>query len=426
MKQKQVIITSLGNTLEWFDFALFVFFAPIISQHFFPTHNPFISTLITLSVFAAGFICRPLGGILFGHAGDTHGRAKTLRISVLLITICTLLIGMLPSYSSIGIYAPIAFTLIRLIQGISIGGEYSGVMIYLAESAPSKQRGLITSFAAIGANLGFLLATIVLFTLNHVFSQEIVSDWAWRLPFIFIGIGGLFLVYYRFQLAETPTFSYLEKTDHIESHPFFTALRYAPKQLLIIFGLTGMGGTLYYVFFGYMPTYLQTHLGYESKFTLLLESTCLVIMLFLVPIAGWCGDRIGRKRMLITTAILMICLALPCFFLLKSTGYGAIILAFMLATFVSSFEQGNSLAAVVENCPANVRYSGIAFSYNLGNAIFGGTAPLMITLITQYRSLTASAYYLMAMASITLIAATGLVSKTRMNYFLDNDANVTN
>ena len=417
MKKKQVIITSLGNTLEWFDFALFVFFAPIISQHFFPTHNHFTSILITLSVFAAGFICRPLGGILFGHAGDTHGRAKTLRISVLLITICTLLIGILPSYSSIGLFAPIAFTLIRLIQGLSIGGEYSGVMIYLAESAPSNQRGLITSFAAIGANFGFLLATIVLFALNYVFSHDMVTAWAWRIPFIFIGVGGLILVYYRFQLAETPTFSYLQKTDHIEHHPFFTALRDAPKQLLIIFGLTGMGGTMYYVFFGFMPTYLATNLGYESTFTLVVESLSLAMMLFLVPIAGWCGDRVGRKRMLIMTAFLMICLALPCFLLLKPHGYSAIILAFTLATVLSSFEQGNSLAAVVENCPANVRYSGIAFSYNLGNALFGGTAPLMITLITQYGGLTTSAYYLMAMASITLIAATGLVSKARINYF---------
>ena len=418
MDKKKIVVTSLGNMLEWFDFALFVFFTPVISQHFFPTKDKFMSTLITLSVFSAGFICRPLGGIIFGHAGDVHGRAKTLKVSVVLITLCTLLIGILPSYSSVGIMSPLAFTFIRLVQGISIGGEYSGVMIYLAESAPSKQRGFITSFAAIGANLGFLLATLVLTTLTYLMSPSVLMDWGWRLPFIFIGMFGLVLVYFRFQLEETPTFSYLEKTHHLEKYPFFTALRYAPKQLLIIFGLTSMGGTLYYIFFGYMPSYLETHLGYQTNSALAMESIFLIAMLFWVPFAGFCGDQIGRKRVLIITSILVILLAFPCFYLLETNVHGAVVIAFLLATLLSSFEQGNSLAAVVENCPANVRYSGIAFSYNLGTALFGGTAPLIITLITQYGGVIASAYYLITMAIITLFSVLNLLSKANINHFL--------
>ena len=203
MKKKAIIISSLSNTLEWLDFGLFIFMAPLIGAKFFPQHSVNMSTLYTLMVFSAGFICRPLGGILFGHYGDTRGRAKALRISVLIISLPTLLIGVMPSYETIGILAPILFTTLRLVQGLSIGGEYSGVMIYLAESAPANRRGFITSFAAFGANLGFLLATL-LYLLLHLFATaDTIRDWAWRLPFILAGLPGSIVIYYRFQLTET-------------------------------------------------------------------------------------------------------------------------------------------------------------------------------------------------------------------------------
>lgn len=418
MNKKQILITSLGNTLEWFDFGLFIFFAPILGAKFFPTQNPIHETLAALSVFAVGFICRPLGGILFGHAGDTLGRAKTLRFSILVITVSTLLIGLIPTSQSIGIFAPILFILLRLTQGISVGGEYSGVMIYLAESAPASRRGLITSFAAIGANLGFLSASLVLMILNSIFSSQTIEAWAWRLPFILIGLPGFLILYYRLKLKETPAFSYLKLTHHLEKRPFLAALRYAPTNLLKIVGLTCMSSTLYYVFFGYMPTYLHHYLGIANETALIMQSVCLVLMLFLVPLAGLCGDYLGRKPMLMITALSTILLALPCFYLLQSQALFALFVSLLIATILSSSDQGNSLCAVVENCPANVRYSGIAFSYNLGMAIFGGTAPLVVALLTQQFSIMAPAVYLMIMAAFSLVAASTLLSKVNINYYL--------
>jgi MHS family proline/betaine transporter-like MFS transporter len=411
--KKEILISSLGNTIEWFDFGLFIFMAPILGAKFFPQASASNATIEALIVFAAGFLCRPLGGIFFGYFGDTRGRAKTLRISILIITISTVLVGFIPSYEKIGLTAPVLFILLRLIQGISIGGEYSGIIIYLAESAPRNKRGFTTSFAAIGANLGFLLATATLMLLHLFFSEKVIADWVWRLPFLLIGLPGSLIIYYRFKLSETPVYSQLKKNHRLEPIPFIAAIKFAPYQLLKILGLTCMGSTFYYVFFGYMPTYLEHYIGFSLADALTIESSMLIIMLFTVPLAGMCGDFFTRKKMLIITSIAIILLALPCFYLLQSKSILLALLSLGIANILSSLEQGNTLIAIVENCPENVRYSGIAFSYNLGNALFGGGTPLVVTLLTEKIGLVTPAYYLTFMAAITLITATTLLSNNQ-------------
>lgn len=413
MLKKETLISSLGNTIEWFDFGLFIIMAPIIGAKFFPEASASSATLNALIVFAVGFLCRALGGIFFGYFGDTRGRAKTLRISILIITISTFLVGIMPSYEKIGVMATILFILLRLSQGISIGGEYSGAMIYLAESAPHNKRGLTTSLAAIGANLGILLATLTSILLHLVFSKEAITDWAWRLPFLLIGLPGSLLIYYRFKLSETPVYSELQKKHRIEAMPFIAAIKFSPYQLLKILGLTCMGSTFYYVFFGYMPHYLEHHIGFSMLNALTIESIMLIIMLFAVPLAGMCGDYFTRKKMLTITSIAILLLVLPCFYLLQIKSILFAVFALTIATILSSLEQGNTLTAIVENCPENVRYSGIAFSYNLGNAIFGGSAPLVFTLLTEKVGLITPAYYLIFMALITLITATTLLSNNQ-------------
>jgi MHS family proline/betaine transporter-like MFS transporter len=387
--------------------------APIIGAKFFPHTSAVNATIQALMVFAGGFLCRPLGGIFFGYFGDTRGRAKTLRISILIITISTFLVGVLPSYDEIGFAAPILFIFLRLIQGISIGGEYSGIMIYLAESAPIKKRGFITSFAAIGANLGFLLAALTLMVLNLIFVKEEIISWAWRLPFILIGLPGSLFIYYRFKLAETRVYSNLQKKHLIEPMPFIAAIKFAPLQLLKILGLTSMGSTFYYVFFGFMPTYLEHYIGLAPQRALTIESMMLMAMLFTVPLSGICGDYFTRKKMLIITSISIILLVFPCFYLIQSKSILLVTLALAIATILSSLEQGNTLALVVENCPLNVRYSGIAFTYNLGNALFGGSMPLIVSLMTEKISLISPGYYLIFMASITLITSFTLLSNNQ-------------
>lgn len=413
MKKNQIIITGLGNTLEWFDFGLFIFMAPLIGAAFFPQQSAAMATLDALMVFAAGFICRPLGGIFFGHYGDTRGRAKILRLSILMITLSTLLIGVLPSYQTAGIIAPVLFALLRLIQGLSIGGEYSGVMIYLAESAPKKQRGFITSFAATGANAGFLLATVSYIILKACFTSADIAAFAWRIPFLLAGLPGTLVLYYRFKLSETRVYAQIKSTHHIEEQPFFAALKYAPYQLLKIAGLACMSSSFYYVFFGYMPTYLNQSIGLPLGTALRMQTVCLIAMFFIVPFAGFCGDYFSRKKMLVLTSLGIILLSIPCFYLIQTHSLIAVMTALSMATVLSSYDQGNSLTAVVENCPPNVRYSGIAFSYNIGMALFGGTAPLVVTALIGKFGLLSPAYYLMAMAGISLFAAANLLGKNQ-------------
>lgn len=419
MQIRQIIISSLGNTLEWLDFGLFVFFAPVIGEKFFPTGDAFVNTLSALSVFAVGFICRPLGGILFGHAGDTHGRARTLRLSILMISLSVLLIGCLPTYQQIGMTASLAFVLLRMLQGISVGGEYGGVMIYLAESAPLAQRGFITSFAATGASFGFLLASLIIYLLNISLSSAALSSWGWRLPFLLVGTLGSLIFYLRFNLKETPVFQHLAKAHHLQAHPFSQALRHAPWQLVKIVGLTCMGASFFYVFFGYMTNYLHTYEGVDLNQALLMQHLCFVLMLFLVPLAGFCSDKLGRRPMLMFTAGAVILLVLPCFYLLQKALLPAILLALLIAVLLSSAEQGCTMSAVVENCPASVRYSGISFAYNLGNALFGGTAPLMLTYLTEKMGVLAPAWYLMLMAGITLLTASTLLGKNELKFYQD-------
>lgn len=410
MDKRALIMVGAGNILEWFDFALFIYLAPLIGQYFFPAHSLAYSTTLTYGVFAAGFICRPLGGILFGHLGDQISRSRTLMLSILLISASTIMLGLLPGYTQIGWLAAALFIGLRCIHGLSVGGEYTGAVIYLGEAAPTQKKGFITSFAMIGANLGFFLATLIVLLLKS-FSSPFLLHGGWRLAFILSGSLGGIILYNRWRLQESNAFIYLKKHKQIITQPFFAVLRYTPKILLQILGLTCMGAPFYYMFFGYMPNYLAQHAGVPLFESLGIQSILLLFMLIFLPLAGICGDRFGRKKMLLVTALGMIVLVLPCLNLMQQPSTILIFTGLGLATLLSSLEQGNNLVTFVENCPSNIRYTSISFGYNTGNAIFGGTAPLIFSLLTKQFSLMAAGYYLIAMTVISLFTILSLKTK---------------
>lgn len=414
MRTRDLTASSIGNILEWFDFGLYIYLAPLLGRLFFPASTPETSTFEALAVFAAGFICRPLGGILFGFLGDRYGRVFSLRFSILTITATMALIGLLPSFQTWGLAATILFTSLRICQGLSVGGEYTSVMIYLAESAPNHRRGFFTSFAAVAANVGFLLASLMVLLLEKNISPNQIESWAWRTPFLLAGLIGLALFIYRLRLVETPIFKTLITQKTMPAWPLLVALAKAPRKLLQILGLSCMGGVFYYVFFGYMPTYLSQHVGVPLSRALTVQAIFLVIMLFLVPLAGIMSDRFGRRKLLIGTSIGIIVTALPCFYLLQHNSYPLLLLVFAIVTILSSIEQGNTLIAVVENCPADVRVSGVSFTYNVGMAIFGGTAPLIVASLATLNTY-APAYYLIAAAGLTLFVVLGLTETNRQN-----------
>jgi MHS family proline/betaine transporter-like MFS transporter len=403
MQINQIVKISLGNILQWLVLGLFLFLAPVIGDIFFPSNESELSKLAAFGVFAGSFFCRPIGGIVFGHFGDKFGRAKPIRFSILIITISTFFIGLLPSYASFGIIAPILLTLLCLIQGFAIGGAYNGVMIYLVESAPSKRRGFIGSFGATGANLGFLLAAFLILFLKHCFDNDTIENWAWRLPFVLIGLTGAFISYYFLKLIETPVFEKLKAQKKIEPQPLLKALRTEPKTLLIIFCINSMSNGFYYVFFGFMPDYLQNYASFSSESAFRAVLYMLLSLLIFVPIMGLIGDRFGRKNVLLITTSGMIVLALPMFYLLQLNSGFFIIIVLALATLLGSMAQGNALVMIVESSTGNIRYSSIAISYNLSVAVFGGLSPVIVMTLINKINLIAPGYYILLTGALGLI-----------------------
>lgn len=414
MRIKSIISSSIGNILEWYDFGLFAIYSTIFSQLFFPEANPRIALLETLGIFSIGFFCRPIGALIFGYLGDKRGRSKTLRLSILMISLPTLLIGLLPTYASIGVAAPILLLLIRIWQGISLGGEYSGNLIYLAESAPSKHRATITAFAGAGANLGILLASIVGGITSYCFSDTVFMAWGWRIPYIISGVFCLFIYATRLQMQETAAFEYIKSNQLIVANPIKTMLKLDMPFVLRTLGLVCMGSTFYFFCFIYIPLYLGNTLQLPLFKTTTLISISIGSMLILVPLAGMLCDRIGRRRMLLFNVTFVILVTIPGFLILH-LGYTPLALVtLILFTIASSLEQGTTPVALVENYPLPARYTGLSLGYNLGNGIFGGTVPIVSEwLVYKTNFVLAPAFYITFCAMITAVVIFFFVKETR-------------
>lgn len=414
MKAKSILAASFGNVLEWYDFALFTSYSGVLAKLFFPETDPYAATIAIFGIFAAGFICRPLGAIIFGHFGDRLGRIKTLRASVLFISVPTLLIGCLPTYESIGLWAATLLTLLRLFQGICMGGEFTGIIIYLTEMASDKHRGFLSSFAGTGANIGILLATMMVGVMAAFLPAEAIQTWGWRVLFILGGLLGIAIYMLRLGLAETQVFKQIDEQQQIVSVPLKEVLQTAPWLVLRTVGLVCMGATFYYLCFVYLNNYLTEISQLNQQHAAQLQSFFILSMLLFVPLFGMMCDKIGRKPMLMIIASLTIITVVPGFYLL-STGYlPFVLIALAIFTLISSMEQGTTSVTVVENFPARLRYTGISLGYNIGYALFGGTAPLIAAWLLKNTSNALSpAFYLMFTASITLFIVIFYLRETK-------------
>lgn len=382
-----IISGSLGNILEWYDFGLFSIFSGLFSHLFFPTENKQVALIATFGIFAMGFICRPLGALIFGYMGDKTGRVKTLRLSILMISLPTLLIAFVPTYSQAGIISPIILMIIRMWQGISIGGEYSGNLVYLAESAPKNYRATFTSFAGSGANLGILLAALIGFITTLSFSTENLISWGWRVPYLLSGIFSLFILTYRLQLKETNVFNYLTKHKLTNRNPIAIVFKQNLPELLRTLGLVCMGSTFYFFTFAYLPLYLKNTLHYALDAISLLVLCLIVLMIIWIPLAGLICDRLGRRKMLLINATCIFLFVSPGFYFLQQGSYGVVLLVLFIFTLASSFEQGTTPIAVIENFPSPARYTGVALGYNLGNGFLGGTVPMISAWLNSFPNL---------------------------------------
>ena len=408
-----LIASSMGNLLEWYDFGLFSAFALVFAHVFFPDATPGVALIKVFGVYALGFLCRPLGALLFGIMGDRKGRAKTLRASILAISLPTFAIAFVPSFQAVGVFGPLLLILLRLIQGISLGGEFTGTLIYLTEIAPKRHRALYASLAGTVANIGFLGADAISILLQHCMNPDTFESYGWRIAFVVGGLIGGAILYFRRMLFETNTFIHLKTEQRVVETPVLTALTQFHRKMLLVLGLAMLGAVLYYTWFIYLFNLLPaTNLGAAS--TQIFKTLSLSSMLFLVPLGGWICDRLGRKRSFLIVASGVLILIWPCFHFLVSGYLSFTFIGVSIFTLLSAFEQGTTSVTVVEQIPAQVRYTALSLSYNLTQAIFGGTAPMIAAwLVYKFHNPAAPAFYLMLIAGITLLISLFFLKDTR-------------
>ncbi len=401
-----LILTSIsGNALEWYDFALYGYFASIIAKLFFPLQSEFASLMVTFGVFASGFIVRPVGGAIFGHIGDKYGRRSALIISIALITIPTALIGLLPTYQTIGLAAPIILTMLRLLQGIAVSGELTGSGAFLVESAPNKKRGLYGSLIMCSTYVGLLIGSGIGGLITIAFSQIQIESFAWRIPFLVSFIFGLAAFLLRLKCEESQMFIRAERQNNLLQSPIKTTfVDYLPQSILI-FLLSSSLAVAIYLLSGYLPTYFASQIGMSLKESMFVSFIGLVALSLLVPMMGLLSDKISRKFILGFGAFGFV--VFP-YWIFKIASIGtltsSISAEILIAIFLAPIA-GTLMALLSETFPTNVRYTGISIAYNASMTVFGGTTPLIaIYLVKSFNSSVAPAYYLITCGVLSLMA----------------------
>jgi MHS family proline/betaine transporter-like MFS transporter len=400
--QRAITAGVIGNVLEWYDFGVYGYLVPTISALFFPSGDPTVSLLLTFAVFGVGFVMRPVGSIVFGIYGDRYGRRKALSAVVFVMALATFTIGLLPTYTQVGIAAPILLVVVRLFQGLSTGGEFGGSSAYIVEYAPQHRRGFFGSFQLVGVASGFLLGSLTAALLNSVLSQVDRLAWGWRLPFLFGITVGLVGVYMRWRISDTPKFTEIEEQGAIAKAPLADALLRHPRETLLAFTSTLYNTVAYYIALIYMNSYIVSVGKLPQGTVLWIITGSLAVMIVLLPGLGALSDRVGRRPLLIGSCAAYIVLGYP-FFLMASSGNLALTVFGMLLMMVCYAPYAATCASfLTEIIPTRVRYTSMSVGYNCAVAIFGGFAPFIATwLVRETGSPYAPAVYLIASAIIT-------------------------
>lgn len=397
----------IGNFVEWFDYAAYGYLATIIAAVFFPSEDRTTALLSTFAVFAISFFIRPLGGIVWGHIGDRFGRREALSLSILIMSASTFAIAFLPGYETAGIWAPVALLAVRMVQGFSASGEYAGASAFIAEYAPPERRGFYTSLVPASTAAGLLFGSLLVAGMHSVLTTEQLHDWGWRLPFLLAAPFGLIGRYIRHNLEDTPAFRKMEQKAHSghEAAPIRQLFASHRRAVLVSLGVACLNAVGFYVLLSYMPTYLSTEQGLSESRSFFAATISLVTYIGFIFTMGSLSDRIGRKAMLILASVVFIGASLPLFKLLPGASFGTLVLVQIAFGALLAMNDGTLACFLAEMFPTRIRYSGFAFSFNLANTIFGGTAPFMCTwLIKQTGNSFAPAWYLIAAAVIALVA----------------------
>jgi len=409
--RRAVIAGAIGNVLEWYDFAVYAFFAGTIGRLFFPQANEVDSLIAAFGVFAAGYFMRPLGGIIFGHIGDRYGRKPVLVFSTLAMAVPTFAIGLLPTDAQIGTAAAVLLVIMRLLQGLSIGGEYTGSVVYLAERAEQGKRGLLCTASIVGAGIGTLMGSAMADLVNAILPSAAVESWGWRLPFLAGGLVGVVGWYLRRHLPETRGALAAQGSSR---PPFVETITEHWRTVLRVVGLNLMHAVSFFMIFIFMKTYLHEFVGLPETQALTISTLGLLAVMLVTVLSGALSDRLGRKPVLIGGALAAILFAYPLLLLVNLGNFWiALACQFAFAVIVGTYS-GTAPATMAEIVPGKVRVTGTSLGYNLCMALFGGTTPMITVILIKVTGTDMTpAFYIMLAAAISLVVVLGIKESSR-------------
>jgi MHS family proline/betaine transporter-like MFS transporter len=412
---KYVVAGIVGNIMEWFDYGIYGYFAVAISVNFFPANDPMVSLILSFMVFGLGFAARPIGGFLFGHFGDKIGRKNTLSVTVILMGGSTFIMGILPTYAQIGITAPIILTIVRMLQGVSAGGEWGSAVSFLGEYSKPNKRAFIVSFSQVGSAFGLLLGSLMGLFLSSIFSAEALNAWAWRPAFIFGIIIAIFGYYMRRGVEETPVFQKIKDSEAYTEKPLRDVFKEHKLPMITCFLLISGAFVTYWMILSFMPTYISKFLKLPMSSGFSLTAITLIVYMISLPISGFLADKFGRKPIMLIGSGGIMFFSYPLFYILAHTNsYGSMAAVVSLLAIIFAMFQGPNTVAMSELFPASVRVSGFSVPYQLGSAVFAGTALMAATwLIAKTGNVMVVPIYMCATMLITLLATIFLYKETK-------------
>jgi MHS family proline/betaine transporter-like MFS transporter len=396
--RKTIFAGLIGNAIEFYDFIIYAYLAAYFAIHFFPSNDPAAALILSYGAFATGMVMRPIGGLLMGSIGDRLGRRLALQLTVTLIAVPTVVIGLLPTYEVIGLWAPILLILLRMVQGLAVGGEYSSSIVFMVERSPPSHRGLIGSFSPMGAFLGLLLGTAVCFICLLIFGKEAMIEWGWRVPFLLSVVLSFYGVWLRKSISQ-------ESSNTIpprDQSPIRQVLRFHLREVLAIAFANTSTGIVSFIGFMYIVTWAVKEAGISSNLALSLNLFNLLMVAIFCVWGGHLGDRFGRVRIARLGALILLLGAWPAFALVKTGGDIQLILGGIILAVGQGFFVGPLCAAMAGLFPANVRVTGMGLGYSFSVGVFGGLAPMLAEFLLDRQGL--------VMAPAIVITAGALIS----------------
>lgn len=379
VRRRDIVFASVGAIMEWYDFMIFAYLAPVLSRVFFPDSSPSTALLSTLAIYAVGFLMGPIGSLFFGSMGDRLGRKWILTVTVGLMIIPMAITSVLPSYAAVGLIAPLLLVGCRLIQGFAVGGQYGGTMVVMIESAPTGQRGRVGSYATMTSGLGVLLAALVATVLTFSTTDQQMESWGWRCAYIFGTVMAIAVYIMRRQMKETESFDAMKESGEISEKPLRGLFRFERRALVVSIVLASYANIVYYMTASYIPTQLTEDDGQTATAALLATTMSAIVFAVTAPFWGRLSDKIGRVKPVVASCIVLIVLAIPAFLLLGAGSTVLVYVAILLLLLPQMAVWGSYGAMAPELFTAKYRNSGTSISYNVGNSIFGGSIPFIST-----------------------------------------------